>query len=161
MGPDARGVPDRPLRHPYLIGGGLLVEGGQVGVRVAVVSDGVAFLNHAGGEFRPGIDVLSDHKESRRHFEIRQDLQHPLRVRVQGPVVKGEVCAHGFVSRVRCLSRYVVLGGHLSQAQIRRVPLGRLFYCGTRRTCPGKIKLGSLIWLRFASNIRGESSWSP
>src|SRR6266508_5736191 len=34
-------------------------------------------------------------------------------------------------------------------------------YCGMRRTWPGKIRLGFVIWLRFASNRRGHWFASP
>jgi hypothetical protein len=59
-----------------------------------VVTDGVAFLDHAGGKLCVSVDVLPDHKERRRDLEIGQDLEHPFGVRIHGAIVEGKVCAH-------------------------------------------------------------------
>ena len=62
----------------------MIVEGGQIGMRIAVVTDGVALLHHAGGKLWIGFDVLPGHEKRRRNLEIGQDLKHPLRVSKTG-----------------------------------------------------------------------------
>jgi hypothetical protein len=130
-----------------------------------VVAYGVALLDHAAGELRVGIDVLLGHEERCRDLEIGQDLQHPFGVRVHGSIVEREICTYRLVSLSGAYTETLSTDSRRSGAIDRMPLLGRALlparYCGTRRTCPANIKSGSLIWLRFASNMLFHRSGPP